>query len=260
MRVAVKIGTSGWQYRHWRGAFYPDRLPASRWLDFYAQWFDTVEVDYAFYRLPAAEVFERWREGTPRGFEMAVKASSYLTHYKRLREPREPVAILVERARHLGPKLGPVLLQLPPTMRAEIGRLDETLACFPEGVRVAVEARHRSWDCDEVWEVLARHGAAWCVADAPWRHWPVVRTAGWGYLRFHEGAASPYPCYGRRALASWAERVAETWPEAADVYAFFNNALSACAPRDARRFAGLCRRAGLETTRVPGRGVVTLRA
>ncbi|HTX63827.1 MAG TPA: DUF72 domain-containing protein [Acidimicrobiales bacterium] len=257
--MAVKIGTSGWQYPHWRETFYPEDLPTSRWLEFYARSFDTVEVNNVFYRLPAADVFERWRQATPDHFEMAVKASGYLTHNKRLREPSEPIARFVERALGLGEKLGPVLLQLPPTMRAEPGRLDEALACFPDGVRVAVEARHDSWDRDEVWEVLAAHGAAWCVADAPWRRWPLVPTADWGYLRFHEGVASPRPCYGRRALGTWAERIARTWPASADVYAFFNNDTCACAPHDARRFAGLCRRAGLQTTRVPGRGAVTLR-
>lgn len=167
--MVVKIGTSGWQYRHWRAAFYPEGLPTARWLDFYAGSFDTVEVNNAFYRLPPAEVFARWRDTTSGCFEMSVKASSYLTHNKRLREPREPVTRFVERASHLGPKLGPVLLQLPPTMRVESSRLDDTLACFPAGIRVAVELRHESWDFDAVWEVLARRGAAWCVADAPWR-------------------------------------------------------------------------------------------
>ncbi len=256
--MAVKIGTSGWQYRHWRTTFYPDGLPTSRWLDFYTKSFETVEVNNAFYRLPSSEVFDRWREATPDGFEMAVKASSYLTHNKRLRDPREPVDRFVERASHLGPKLGPILLQLPPTMRAEPGRLDDTLSCFPNGFRVAVEVRHPSWDCDAVWEVLARHGAAWCVADAPWRRWPVVTTTDWGYLRFHEGVASPRPCYGRRALARWATRLAETWPREADVYAYFNNDACACALHDARWFAAACKREGLETTRVPGRGAVTL--
>ena len=256
--MTVRIGTSGWQYRHWRGTFYPERLQTGAWLDFYARSFDTVEVNNAFYRLPAAEVFDRWREVTPPGFCVAVKASSYLTHNKRLREPAEPVARLLERARHLGEKLGPVLLQLPPTMRADPARLDEALACFPEGVRVAVEVRHDSWDVDAVWEVLAARGAAWCVADAPWRRWPLVRTADWGYLRFHEGIAAPRPCYGRRALATWAERIAATWPAGEDVFAYFNNDTCACALRDARVFAAACARAGLETTKVPGRGVVRL--
>jgi len=256
--VTVKIGTSGWQYRHWRTAFYPKELRTGDWLPFYARSFDTVEVNNAFYRLPAAEVFARWRDATPKGFEIAVKASSYLTHNKRLRDPAEPVARLMDRARHLGDKLGPVLLQLPPTMKVDLGRLDEALGCFPSGVRVAVEARHESWDIDDVWSILAARGAAWCVADARWRRWPLVRTADWGYLRLHEGRSLPPPCYGRRALRSWSERVAATWPRGEDVYVYFNNDTCACALRDARVFAGLCARAGLEVTNVPARGSVRL--
>jgi uncharacterized protein YecE (DUF72 family) len=256
--VTVKIGTSGWQYRHWRTAFYPAGMGTGRWLAFYASSFDTVEVNNAFYRLPDASAFDRWRASTPARFEIAVKMSSFLTHNRRLREPSEPVHRFLERAGHLGEKLGPVLLQLPPTMRVEIGRLDETLACFGPGVRVAVEVRHDSWDRDEVWNVLASHNAAWVIADAPWRAWPEVRTADWGYLRFHQGMASPRPCYGRTALARWATRVAELWPDAADVYAYFNNDPCACALRDARWFAAAVARVGRTPTRVPARGVVHL--
>lgn len=256
--MTVKIGTSGWQYRHWRTTFYPEGMGVARWLQFYASFFDTVEVNNAFYRLPEVSAFERWRETTPRGFEVAVKMSSYLTHNRRLRDPTEPVHRFMDRARHLGDKLGPVLLQLPPTMRIEIGRLEDTLSSFDPSVRLAVEVRHESWDCDEVWAVLAAHNAAWVIGDAPWRRWPVVRTADWGYLRFHEGSASPRPCYGRRAIARWAERLATLWPDTADVYAYFNNDPCACALRDARWFAAAVRRSGRTPTGVPPRGVVHL--
>lgn len=256
--MTVKVGTSGWQYRHWRATFYPEGLGTGRWLGFYTAHFDTVEVNNAFYRLPEAATFERWRSSTPPGFEMAVKMSSYLTHNRRLREPAEPVARFLGRARHLGEKLGPVLLQLPPTMQVETARLHETLSCLGPSVRVAVEARHESWDHQEVWDVLRAHNAAWVIADAPWRRWPVVRTADWGYLRFHEGTASPRPCYGRTALANWVERIAELWPATADVYAYFNNDPCACALRDARWFATAAQRAGRPTTRAPTRRVVRL--
>lgn len=253
----MKIGTSGWQYRHWRSTFYPEDLPVSKWLGHYSASFETVEVNNAFYRLPDASVFARWRESTPDSFEVAVKASSYLTHNKRLRDPREPVERLMGRAVALGDKLGPILLQLPPTMRVDLTALDDALTCFGPTARVALEARHESWDQEAVWDVLARHGAAWCVADAPWRRWPNIRTAAWGYVRFHEGVASPAPCYGRRALERWVERICSTWQHD-DVYVYFNNDGCACALRDARRFAALCHRSGLETTSVPGRGEVRL--
>ena len=215
-------------------------------------------MNNAFYRLPEASTFDRWRDSVPDRFQMAVKMSSYLTHNRRLREPEEPVHRFLERARRLGDKLGPVLVQLPPTMRVAPDRLDRTLACFGPDVRVAVEARHQSWDSDEVWDVLAAHHAAWVIADAPWRRWPVVRTAGWGYLRFHQGRATPHPCYGRTALAGWARRVAALWPDSADVYAYFNNDPCACALRDARVFAAAARRLGRTTTAVPPRGAVRL--
>lgn len=254
--MTIRIGTCGWQYRHWRGAFYPEALPTPEWLAFYAAQFATVEVDSAFYRLPTAESLARWRDATREGFVFSLKASSMLTHRKRLADPAGPVGLLVERVEHLGDRLGPVLLQLPPTLRAEPRRLEEALACFPPHVRVALEARHPSWDAEEVWGILEARGAAWCLADAPWRRWPAVRTAAWGYVRFHEGRASPAPCYGRRALTTWAERLAELWPGGEDVFVYFNNDARACALRDARVFAAACTRAGLDVTRVPARGAV----
>jgi uncharacterized protein YecE (DUF72 family) len=182
---------------------------------------------------------------------MAVKASRYLTHVRRLRDPEEPVARLLERAAGLGAKLGPVLLQLPPTLGADPAALDRTLACFPAGVRVAVEFRHPSWFGEEVRALLAGRGAALCLADAAGPLTPLWRTADWAYLRFHRGTATPAPCYGRTALASWAGRLADLWGPAATAYAYFNNDPGGCAVRDARRFALAAGRAGLDPTRVP---------
>src|SRR5205807_8713585 len=174
-----------------------------------------------------------------------------LTHLKRLRDPKGPVDLFFERARRLGPKLGPVLIQLPPGMRAEPERLAETLDQVPRDVRVAVELREDSWFDDRVRRILEERGAALCLADSPRRRTPAWRTADWGFVRFHEGRATPHPCYGERALATWAERIASLWPAAADVYCFFNNDGRACAPRDAVVFARQARRAGLLPTRVP---------
>jgi uncharacterized protein YecE (DUF72 family) len=169
---------------------------------------------------------------------------------KRLRDPEEPVARLLGRAAGLGDRLGPVLLQLPPTLRADAGLLDACLACFPPGVRVAVEPRHASWWSEDIRTVLAARGAALCWADVRARPaTPLWRTADWGYVRFHEGRARPWPRYGRRALATWAERVAATWAAEDDVYAYFNNDPGAAAVEDARVFAVEARRAGLRVTR-----------
>ena len=252
------VGTSGWQYRHWRETFYPAKLAQARWLDYYTERFQTVEVNNTFYHLPEASTFEGWRKRTPDDFVLAVKMSRFLTHLKRLRDPAEPVERFMSRARKLGPKLGPVLIQLPPQMEAEPERLAETLELIGSSVRVAVEFRHQSWFSDQVFEILSEHGAALCLADSPRRKTPEVRTTDWGFVRLHEGRASPRPCYGEKALASWIERITELFGRNGDVYAYFNNDGRACALRDAVVFAALADKARLKTTRVPRRDDVSL--
>jgi uncharacterized protein YecE (DUF72 family) len=249
--VPLLIGTSGWQYRSWRETFYPVGVPQARWLEHYAARFQTVEVNAAFYRLPEARTFADWARRTPDDFLVAVKMSRYLTHVRRLREPAEPVKLFLSRARELGPKLGPVLLQLPPTLRADLAALDATLGCFPSDVRVAVELRHESWFTDQTADLLAAHGAALCLADGPRLRTPVWLTADWAYLRLHAGRATPPPCYGRAALSGWARRLSEGWGPDADTFAYFNNDERCCAVRDATVLAALGRRAGLAPTRVP---------
>ncbi|MFE1414764.1 DUF72 domain-containing protein [Streptomyces sp. NPDC085524] len=235
--MAVFVGTSGWQYRDWSGVLYPADRPQRLWLEEYARHFRTVESNNAFYRLPSPETFAQWRERTPPGFLMAVKASRFLTHIKRLRDPAEPVHRLMAHAASLGDRLGPVLLQLPPTLRGAPEALDDCLACFPAGVRVAVEPRHDSWWSREVRSVLTERGAALCWADRGSRPvTPLWRTADWGYVRFHEGRAHPWPRYGRTALRSWAERISDTWPREADVFAYFNNDPGGAAVADAQAF------------------------
>lgn len=235
----LRVGTSGWQYDDWRGAFYPPGVPVRRWLEEYAAHFPTVEVNNTFYRLPRREAFADWAARVPDGFCFALKASRYLTHVRRLREPREPVQRLLDAAGALGDRLGPVLLQLPPTLPVDVHALDATLRAFPRDVRVAVEVRHDSWHTEEVYDRLATHDAALCLWDRGNRHGPVVRTASWCYLRLHEGRATPHPCYGRTALRSWAARLEEQWGDGADApdgYVYFNNDPGACAPRNAATF------------------------
>lgn len=253
--MPVWLGTSGWAYGHWRGGLYPAGVPTARWLEAYAAGFATVELNASFYRLPATAAFEGWRRRTPEGFVMAVKASRYLTHVRRLRDPEEPAARLTERARALGDRLGPILLQLPPDMRADVPRLARALDAFPPGLRLAVEPRHPSWFTDALRGTLAERGAALCLADRPgWRP-PVWRTAPWTYLRLHEGRSAPAPCYGRAALSAWARRLAADWAPDEDAYVYFNNDIAGCAPRDARLLAAHLRRAGLRPTAVPARPV-----
>ncbi|MEJ1201920.1 MULTISPECIES: DUF72 domain-containing protein [unclassified Streptomyces] len=254
--MTLFVGTSGWQYRDWRDVLYPPGLPVRLWLERYAAGFATVEINNAFYRLPSRETFEAWRDRVPADFVVAVKASRYLTHIKRLRDPEEPVDRLMTHAAGLGDRLGPVLLQLPPTLRGDAALLDACLACFPPGTRVAVEPRHESWWTPEVREVLTARGAALCWADVRARPVaPLWRTTDWGYVRFHQGRAAAWPHYGHRSLATWVDRIANTWPDDHDVYAYFNNDPNGAAVRDATAFARLAQAARLTVTRTPqGRG------
>lgn len=255
--MTLLIGTSGWQYRDWRGVLYPAGTAQRRWLEEYARRFATVENNSSFYRLAATETFADWRARTPEDFVMTVKASRYLTHIRRLRDPEEPVHRLMSRAvEGLGDRLGPVLLQLPTGFPAHVDALDACLRCFPDGVRVAVELRHSSWWAAErqVRPVLERHGSTLCWADRGSRPvTPLWRTADWGYLRLHEGAATPWPRYGRQALRAWAGRLADAWGDREDVYVYFNNDPGAAAVLDAVDFARYARQAGRSTTRTPGR-------
>ncbi|MBA3350158.1 MAG: DUF72 domain-containing protein [Actinobacteria bacterium] len=252
--MPLYIGTSGWQYRDWKERFYPASMPQAAWLEHYAERFQTVEVNNAFYRLPEPDTFAAWARRTPDDFVVGVKASRYLSHIKRLREPQEPVERFLSHAGHLGAKLGPVLLQLPPTFRCDIALLRETLSCFGRRARVVVEFRHPSWFTDQVRSVLTEHDAALCLADRESRCvTPLWRTATWGYVRWHSGRAEPPPCYGRTALRSWAERIAGLWGPGEDVFAYFNNDPLGCAPRDAGEFALEAKRADLQPTRVPAR-------
>jgi uncharacterized protein YecE (DUF72 family) len=252
--MPLRIGTSGWQYRHWRGRLYSRDLPMDRWFDRYVEAFDTVELNVTFYRQPRPAVFEGWARRAPEGFLFAVKASRFLTHIRRLREPRESVNRLLEGAHRLGAHLGPILVQLPPDMPAEPGRLAETLDAVPRDVRVTVEPRHESWFSDEVRAILREREAALCLADRRGPRTPVDpawATAPWGYVRFHGGRSLPPGCYGERALAGWLERIQAAWRPESEVFLYWNNDGRGCAPRDAAAFAVLAARAGLDVTRAP---------
>lgn len=257
--MPVYVGTSGWQYTHWRGAFYPPKLPQRLWLDHYANRFATVEVNATFYRLPKPEAVDVWRTTTPGDFVAALKVSRYLTHVLRLREPGEPVYRFLGIARRLGRKLGPLLVQLPPNLKADTEALDKALVALGRTVRVAVEPRHESWFSKETYAVLREHGATLCLADRRGPLGALVRTADWGFVRFHRGRASPEPGYGTRALRTWAERLRDLWSTRADLYVYFNNDARACALRDAIVFAEACRDVGLRPTRTPSRSEVTVR-
>jgi uncharacterized protein YecE (DUF72 family) len=238
----VHVGTSGWQYRDWRGAFYPRDLPQRDWLPYFAHRFGTVEVNNSFYRLPERATFERWREQTPPGFIVTVKASRFITHLKRLKDPQDPVALFWERATGLGDRLGPVLFQLPPRFRADPDRLRRFLAVLPEAARPAFEFRDDSWLTDEVFSMLDAAGAALVWPDRPGAKVDLPVVAGWLYVRFHQGTRSG-PDYRRDKLRRWASRIAAA--DARESFLYFNNDPTGAAIRDARAMIELLEAEGL---------------
>lgn len=250
--MPVVIGTSGWQYRDWRGRFYPPTLPQRLWLEHHATAFGTTEVNNSFYRLPAREVFAQWRARTPADYVVTVKASRFPSHIKRLREPAEPVARLMDRVSALDNRLGAVLLQLPPDLPCDVDKLDACLTCFPAGTRVAVEPRHASWWNADLRDVLTVRRAALVWADRGSQPVaPLWRTADWGYLRLHAGGGEDVWPYDEPVLRGWVDRLTETWDDEEDAYVYTNNDPGGAALRDAVTFARLVREGGRTATRVP---------
>ena len=238
-RRQVRVGCSGWQYKHWRGDFYPVDLPTTRWFEFYAARFDSVEINNTFYRLPEAITFARWAQRAPMRFLFAVKASRFLTHMKKLKDPEEPVARLFERMRPLGRHLGPVLYQLPPGFKLDRARLEHFLQVLPKGMRHVLEFRDPSWYTDEVTTLLARYGATRCLHDMKGSATSMERVGPCVYVRFHGATGTYSGAYPPARLERWAGWLREQRDSGADVYAYFNNDVGGHAPRDAatlRRF------------------------
>jgi uncharacterized protein YecE (DUF72 family) len=231
-KSTVRIGCSGWLYPHWRGRFYPEGVAQRAWLEWYAREFEAVELNGTFYRLPEVGTVQKWRDSVPAAFVFAWKASRFLTHNKKLADPREPLARMMERARPLGTKLGPILYQLPPGWRANPDRLREFLRALPPG-RHAFEMRNPSWYDATVFDLLDRSRVALCLHDMPGSA-SGRRTCGpFVYVRFHGSGERAGGPYGARALAPWARWLAEQAARGRDVYAFFNNDVEGHAPRDA---------------------------
>jgi uncharacterized protein YecE (DUF72 family) len=230
----VRIGCSGWQYKHWGGDFYPATLPQNRWLEYYAERFDTVEINNTFYRLPEASTFKRWQQRVPRGFVYAVKASRFVTHMKKLKDPDEPIDRLLSRARHLRAALGPLLFQLPPRWRVNLERLETFLDALPPRRRYALEFRDPSWYTDEVLALLDAHGAAICLHDMHGSASGKIVGGPFVYVRFH-GVQKYSGSYSDPVLDDWADWLADRMISGAPIYAYFNNDSCGHAPRDAVR-------------------------
>lgn len=226
----LHVGTSGYDYAHWEDAFYPDGLPADERFGYYADRFDTVEINNTFYGLPDRSTFRAWRDRAPEGFLYVLKFSRYGSHLKHLKDPEATIGNFLDAASGLGDTLGPILVQLPPSWNADPERLDSFLEAAPAGRRWAVELRDESWLRDDVYEILRDHGAALCVHDMLEGH-PRLATAGWVYLRFH-GVLAGEP-YSRQYLTARAREVDEHLDVGRDVFAYFNNDPEGEAIRDA---------------------------
>jgi len=225
--VTVHVGTSGYNYEAWRGSFYPEELSSKKMLGYYAERFDTVEINYSFYRKPTAKILEGWAAQVPERFRFALKAWQRITHQKRLRETEELVSSFAEVARALGPRLAPVLYQLPPNLKADVPLLRDFLNQLPRDLRAAFEFRHASWFSDETYSALRDAGAALCVAESDELATPAVRTADFGYLRLRRLD------YDAAALARWAEFVKGS---PGDVFVYFKHEDEARGPAFANQF------------------------
>lgn len=229
----ARIGCSGWQYRHWRGDFYPADLPVARWFEHYAARFDTVEINNTFYRLPEASTVARWAAQAPRGFLYAVKASRFLTHMKKLKDPEEPLDRLFDRMRPLGRHLGPVLYQLPPGWKLDRARLEHFLHALPRGRRHVLEFRDPSWYADDVSALLERFGVARCLHDMQGSATGRERVGPFVYVRFHGPTGTYQGGYSAARLERWASWLDGERRAGAAVFAYFNNDVGGHAPRDA---------------------------
>lgn len=230
-KMRVHVGTSGWVYPHWRGPFYPAELDEAQWLGYYARHLPSVEVNRSFYRLPSRAQFAAWRAQTPEGFVFAVKASRFITHMKKLREPEHSLPPLLEAVAGLDDKLGPLLFQLPPRWRPDLGRLTAFLAALPQRTRAAFELRDPRWHGDAVLQLLEQHNAAFCIYDLAGFESPRAITADFVYLRLHGPGAAYRGRYGRRALAQWADWLRRQ--AVVDAYVYFDNDAAGHAVEDA---------------------------
>ena len=222
-------GTSGFSYKEWKGSFYPEKLPANRMLEYYSRRLRSVEINNTFYRLPRAEMLEKWASQVPEDFSFVLKASRRITHMARLKDAGDPLEYLTRTAvGALGDRLGPILFQLPPYLRVDVARLTDFLAIVPEDVRAAFEFRHESWFVDDVYQALADHGAALVTADTGEGEAPVVETASFGYARLRR------PGYGEADLADWAATLCR--PAWSDVFVFFKHEDEGAGPRMAAGF------------------------
>ena len=239
----IRIGCSGWNYRHWRERFYPAGLPVKKWFDFYAGTFDTVEINNSFYRLPPPETFAKWRDQAPPGFRYAVKANRFITQAKKLKDCAEPLDRMMAPTRKLGDTLGPILYQLPPNFRINLARLDDFLSLLPKDLTHVFEFREPSWLTDDTYALLEGHGASFCVHDMPGSATPREATGKAAYVRFHGNGGKYWGRYTDAQLAGWSDWLAEQAKAGREAWAYFNNDIDAHAIHDAQTLKAMVRQA-----------------
>jgi uncharacterized protein YecE (DUF72 family) len=229
------IGTSGWHYDHWRGPFYPNDLAKRDFLQFYLERFHTVEVNNSFYRLPKEETLIAWRDTVPKGFVFTVKASRYITHMKKLKNPEKTLTSLLQRVQVLEEKLGPILFQLPPKWHLNLERLNGFLAALPKDYQYAFEFRDPSWYRPEVYEALNGHQAAFCIHELAGHLSPKEVTADFVYIRLHGPGDAYQGQYEESALAGWAAAVSTWARQGKTIFCYFDNDEAGYAAQDAMR-------------------------
>ena len=233
MEQQIRIGTSGWTYTHWIELFYPVNWPKSRWLEYYTQHFDTVELNSTFYRLPLVKTFENWKTRTPERFLWALKANKYITHIKRLKEPEEPLERFYTAASGLKEKQGPILFQLPPSLSFDENEFEHFCRSLNPSLLHALEVRHPSWITDRLFAILKKHNIAFCIADTAGRYpYHEVLTADFVYVRLHGSKKLYASDYSEGELQSWAQKINE-WEK--DTYLYFDNDFEGHAVKNAKR-------------------------
>ncbi len=231
--MAVLIGTSGYNYPEWRGSFYPSSFPTSKMLPYYAERFSTVEINYTFYRMPNAKTIAGWDAETPTSFCFALKAPKRVTHDARLKNVDEPLRYFLDTARRLGPKLGPILFQLPPNFKKDPERLGDLLVQLPPDLRYAFEFRHPSWLADDVYARLSGKNAALCIADTEKGTTPLVATADFGYFRLRDEG------YAEADLSQWSLTVKRLGSRWRDTFIYFKHEESGVGPVLARQLGAV---------------------
>jgi len=217
------IGTSGWHYEHWRGRFYPEDLPKPKWLEFYARSFDTLELNNSFYHLPTEKAFANWHDSSPHGFTFSVKVSRFITHIKRLKDVEKALVKFIDRAKLLENKLGPLLYQLPPGLHRNDLLLEDFLKLLPRDLSHVFEFRHESWFAKEVYDLLRKYNAGFCIYDMPDLTTPLEVTADFVYVRFHGRGWLYGGCYSDEELSKWAQDIKRLSKNKKAAYSYFNN-------------------------------------